>query len=122
MRNVRYPIFISSYYPKPPKGPAEDLPREGTALPEWKDILVEDVTISESPNSITVWALPDKPARGLVFRNIKASTGVGAFVFHADATFSNVQITPASGPVLQTFAANIKGLDGVPFQGEYKSK
>ena len=53
MKNVRYPIFITSYYPKTPKGPGEDFPAGSTPQnPQWTDITIEDVTITDSSNSI----------------------------------------------------------------------
>src|SRR5581483_5491542 len=61
MDNVRYPIYISSYYPKDPTGPAEDIPDKGNhKRPEWTDITIEDVTINGAKNSIIIWGLPDQ--------------------------------------------------------------
>jgi len=123
MKNVRFPIFIQSYYPKPPNGPSEDLPNNGqTKLPEWTDVLIEDVTITDCRNSINIWGLPDKKIEGITLRNVKASAQAGAIVFHADATFSNVEITPASGPALQIHDAKVTGMEGVAFEGAYKAK
>jgi polygalacturonase len=122
MKKVRYPIYLTSYYPKTPNSPADDLPVEGSHLPEWRDILIEKVTVADCPNSIIIWGLPKKRVEGLVLKNVKIAAERGAVVFHANATFSGVEITPASGPALQTYNADVKGMESVPFQGEFKAK
>lgn len=115
MKNVRYPIFITSYYPKPPAGPAMELPSKNAGKPPvWRDITIENVTITDSKNSIVVWGLPDQPVTGVTFKNIKATTLAGARIFHAkNVVFSDVTITPAAGPVLEMFDAAVSGLEGV---------
>lgn len=120
MNNVRFPIHITSYYPKTPVGPALDQPANGAALPPvWRDIEIENVTISDSKNSIVLWGLPDQPIERVTMRNIKASAQLGAHVFHAkDIVFSGVRITPAEGPALRIFDAEVKGMEGVPTPGD----
>lgn len=122
MKKVRYPIYLTSYYPKTPKSPADDPPVEGTNLPEWRDILIENVTVTDCPNSIIIWGLPKKRVEGLTLKNVKIAAERGAVVFHANATFSGVEITPASGPALQTYNADVQGMESVPFQGEFKAR
>lgn len=123
MNNVRYPIYISSYYPKDPKNPAEDIPANGNSkLPEWTDIQIENVTITGAKNSVIIWGLPDRRIEGITLKNIKASAAQGAVVFHADANLSGVEITPASGPALQTYDAKVSGMEGVLFEGTFKPK
>jgi polygalacturonase len=123
MRNVKFPIYITSYYPKTPKGPAEDLsPPTNAKNPEWTDITIENVTVTDSPNSIILWGLPDRPITNIFLKNVKASTSQGAVVFHSEVTFAGVKLTPGSGPSLQTFNAKVVGMDGVPFNGNFKAK
>mgnify|MGYP000001587730 CR=1 FL=1 len=115
MKNVRYPIMITSYYPKLPAGPAQDLASDKSGrTPVWRDISIEDVAITGSQNSIILWGLPDQPIAGVRFKNIKAATQLGARVFHAkDVDFSNVEIVPAAGPALEVFDAAVTGMAGV---------
>ena len=115
MNNVRYPIMITSYYPKLPAGPAQDLASDKSGrTPVWRDISIEDVAITGSQNSIILWGLPDQPIAGVRFKNIKAATQLGARVFHAkDVDFSNVEIVPAAGPALEVFDAAVTGMAGV---------
>jgi polygalacturonase len=112
MKNVRYPVWITSYYPKPPVQPSKDQPTEGKSLnPVWRDISIENLIVTESPNSILLWGLPDEPIDGVTFKNAKISAESGAFVFHAkNIGFANVSIQPATGPALRHFDAEIQGL------------
>ena len=120
MRNVRNPIFISSYYPREPLGPAQDLPANGASQnPVWRDIEISDVTISDCKNSIILWGLPDEPITRLTLKNIKVSAAVGARVFHAkDISFSGVEITPVKGSALEVFDAMVNGMTGTQTTGE----
>jgi polygalacturonase len=123
MKNVKYPIYITSYYPQTPKGPGEDLPPgSNSKIPEWTDITIEDVTISDSPNSIILWGLSDKPITNLTLKNVKASCEQGAVAFHTQATFSGVAMKPKTGPPLQVFNAKVTGMESIPFKGNFKAK
>ncbi len=112
MKGVRYPIFLSSYYPKEPAHPSADLPRRGMKNdPVWRDIEIRDVEITDSRNSIILWGLPDEPIRNVRFENITASAEVGALVYHAEGiSFSDVAIHPEDGPALRVFEAKLRGL------------
>ena len=112
MKNVRYPVWITSYYPKPPAHPSMDQPTEGKSLnPVWCDISIENLTVTDSPNSILLWGLPDEPIDGVTFSNTKISAKTGALVFHAkNIGFANVSIHPAAGPAIRHFDAEIQGL------------
>jgi polygalacturonase len=123
MNNVKYPIYLTSYYPQTPKSPGEDLPPgSNSKIPDWTDITIEDVTITDCPNSIILWGLSDKPITNLTLKNVKASCDQGAVVFHSQATFSGVVVTPKSGPALRLFNAKVTGMAGVPFEGNFKAK
>lgn len=121
MKNVKYPVFISSYYPKEPAGPAADLPANGASKnPVWKDIEISDVRISDCKNSIILWGLPDEPIRSVSLKNVTVSAQVGAMVFHAkDIALSGVRITPAEGPELQTFDSQVTGMKASGISGEH---
>ncbi|MCB1132176.1 MAG: glycoside hydrolase family 28 protein [Verrucomicrobiae bacterium] len=114
MKHVRYPVFLSSYYPKEPAHPSKDLPKRGLKMtPVWRDIEIRDVEISDSRNSIIVWGLPDEPIRNVRFDKVTVSADVGARVYHADGvSFENVAIHPADGPALRVHDATVRGLKG----------
>ncbi|WP_052573013.1 glycosyl hydrolase family 28 protein [Haloferula sp. BvORR071] len=114
MNKVRFPVSITSYYPKPPDHPSRDLSTEGARLnPVWRDISIENLTATDSKNSIIVWGLPDAPVRDLSLKHVRISAAAGALVFHGRGiSFADVEIHPASGPALRHFDAEIQGLIG----------
>ena len=120
MRDVRFPIHITSYYPKPPSNPSEDLPFDGQKQnPVWRDIVIEDVTMTNCRNSIVLWGLPDEPIRNVMFKNVSVSAKTGAKIYHAEGiTFANSTITPESGPALRVYKAKVEGMAGVEETGQ----
>lgn len=114
MKNVRFPVSITSYYPKPPAHPSQDQPAKGHALnPVWRDISIENLGVTDSKNSIILWGLPDEPVTALKMKNVTMATQAGALVFHAKGIeFSNVVIRPEKGPVLRCYDAVVQGLEG----------
>ena len=112
MKNVRYPVWITSYYPKPPAHPSMDLPFSGRSLnPVWRDISIENLTSTGSPNSILLWGLPDEPIDGVTLKNAKFASAAGALVFHAkDIGFDEVSIDSGALPAVRHFDAEIQGL------------
>jgi polygalacturonase len=114
MKNVRFPVSITSYYPKPPAHPSQDQPAQGNAFnPVWRDISIENLKVTDSKNSIILWGLPDEPVTGVKMKNVTMATQAGSLVFHAKGIeFSNVALRPAKGPVLRYHDARIQGLEG----------
>lgn len=115
LRGVRYPIHITSYYPKPPANPSMDLPVGGAKHnPVWRNIVIEDAIITNCPNSIVLWGLPDEPIRDVSFHNLKVSAKSGARIYHAQGvSFTDSSITPESGPPLRIHKSVVEGIAGV---------
>lgn len=109
MKNVRYPVFITSYYPKPPAHPSQDKPHQGKAqMPVWRDISIDGVEAVGCQNSIILWGLPDEPIRGVSMRNVNMAAKAEALVFHAnDIRFTNVNIASP----LRTYRAQVTGMN-----------
>lgn len=122
MKGVRYPIVITSWYPKWPKNPAEAQPGTGSNLPHYSDILIEDVTLTACRNGPVIYGMPNHPITRVTVRRLKADVLQGGVVFFADAAYEDCEIRAASGPPLQGFRATIRGLDVLPFSGDYKAK
>ena len=118
IKGARYPVFISSYYPKEPKTPDQDVSYErNDSRPRWENILIENISVSDSQNSIILWGLPELPINGVTIRNATFVTQTGARVFHAKAVaFDNVSITPEKQPPLTLYRADVKGMSGMEFQ------
>jgi polygalacturonase len=122
MTGVRYPIVITSWYPKWPRNPAQAEPATGSSLPRYADILIENVTLSDCKNGPVIYGMPNLPIERVTIRNLKASVLQGGIVFFADATLENCQILPEKGPPLQAFQATVRGAEAPAFSGEYKAK
>ena len=122
MTGVRYPIVITSWYPKWPRNPAQAEPATGASLPRYADILIENVTLTDCKNGPVIYGMPNLPIERVTIRNLKASVLQGGIVFFADATLENCQILPEKGPPLQAFQATVRGAEAPAFSGEYKAK
>jgi len=112
VKNVGKPVFISSYYPKEPKTPGLDKTTAADATaakPQWRNILIENLAVTDSPNSIIIWGIPELPITGVTIRNATFATQEGAVVNNAaKILFDNVRITSAKTPPLRTFQANVE--------------
>jgi polygalacturonase len=118
MRNVRYPIYISSYYPREPAGPAEDLPVKGNRVPVWQDITIRDLTATGAKTATILWGLPDAPISGVTYQNVHIAAQDGALLFHAkDISFLDAEFKVPAGPSLQLYDATVTGMQGVLFSG-----
>jgi len=113
MKGVKYPIFISSYYPKEPKDPADDAPQAvGPLTPVWRNIRIENTTITDAKNSIIVWGVPELPISDITMSNVAISSETGVTIYNATGIrFANSKIDVAKGPRLTTYQAQVEGMD-----------
>jgi polygalacturonase len=120
MKDVKYPIFISSYYPKEPKNPTDDSPRAiGPLTPIWRNIKIENATITDAKESVIIWGVPELPISDITLKNVKVSAENGMRVFNAkNIRFAESEIEVKSGPKLTTYQAQVEGVEGVPFQAK----
>jgi polygalacturonase len=86
VKGAKYPVFISSYYPKEPKSPELDAGTSAPAetKPRWKNILIENLTVTDSQNSIILWGLPELPLDSITIRNAKISAKESAIIYNAE--------------------------------------
>jgi len=112
MTNVRWPIFISSYYPELPDNPKNDLPRPVLEMtPIWKNISLKNVNISNCPNSIIIWGLPEMHVKNVTFEDCDIEANKGARIYFADnVKFKNSTLNNEEGDKLTTYEADVSGL------------
>jgi len=116
MKNVKNPIYLTSYYPSTPKRPDEDKGEPvGATTPEWRNITIENGTLTDCLNSVIIWGLPERPMLGIKLRNLNITAERGAVVYHArDIRFDHVQMRAAKGAALTTFDAQVEGITATP--------
>lgn len=74
IKNVRWPVFISSYYPKEPQRPGMDSAQALTAeTPIWKDIVLKNIKITNAETALLLWGLPEQSIEGVRFDNVTIS-------------------------------------------------
>lgn len=113
MKNVKVPIFITSYYPKAPDDPAQDPAQPVNSLtPIWRSIRISNVTSTNSPTAGQIIGLPEMPVSDIVLTNVKIAADKGLQVINAKGVkFVNSQITPKTGPPLLAQVADVTGLN-----------
>lgn len=100
MRGVKNPVFISSYYPREPRRPGDDEAKPVTeTTPRWDRILIENLKVTESQNSLILWGLPELPLGLITLRNASFESRNGAKLYYAPTvTLDRVTVSPESGP------------------------
>jgi polygalacturonase len=116
MKNVRNPIYLTSYYPKEPARPDDDAGGSVDArTPRWRNITVEDGKFVDCTSAVIIWGLPEEPVRSVTLRNIEITAERGAAVYHAKGIrFENVKIKAEKGAPLTTVDAEVEGMIAVP--------
>jgi polygalacturonase len=112
IKNSRYPIFISEYYPKEPKTPQEDVVAvAGDREPVYKDILLKNIKVSNCQQGMLVWGVPESPIQHLRFENVSISAKKGAIIYNTlNAEFIGSEINAEAGEKLTIYNAGVTGL------------
>jgi polygalacturonase len=114
MTNVPNPIYITSYYPSLPSSASSDPAQAVTSTtPNWKHIVLQNITITGSTNAGILWGLPELYISDIVFDNVKISATKGMVAnFVTGAVFKNgSSITVSSGNAITTYKASITGIN-----------
>jgi hypothetical protein len=112
MTNVRYPIYISSYYPKTPAAPQDDPAQAVTSTtPQWKSIELNNISILDCPNSVLIWGVPEMDVDSVQFDHVNISATSGMQIYFArNISFKDCSINIESGPQLKTYQSEVSGL------------
>ncbi len=115
MRNVKVPIFITSYYPNntTPKEPGKDSPKAvNEKTPIWRNIRISNVTIESCPEAGRIFGLPEMPVSDLTLTNVTIKADKGLRLANAkNVTFKDSPITAAKGPAIFVDNAEVSGID-----------
>jgi polygalacturonase len=125
MKNVRRPFDINMRYDgnanvQTDVGPRDadpDDPRQTTAIPNFHDIHITNLTVTRSPMAGRIVGIPESMPYDVTFTNVKFQTVRGFFVQDAKGiTFENAQIDAAVGEPLVTMNASVT-FNGSPKTG-----
>jgi pectin methylesterase-like acyl-CoA thioesterase len=118
MNNVPNPISITSYYPKTPAKPGDDSAQPVDAqTPVWKNILIENTTITNAGNAMTIWGLPECPVSRVKLQNVSIAAARGAKIINAkQVDLTGAQINCQQGPPLMVFNTEVEGIKGTPLE------
>lgn len=97
MKNVKNAIIISEYYPKilPPDGEtAQPITR---LTPHFHDIVIENVTVTDSASLGAIVGLPESRVTGVVLRNVKLSAKQGLTIGYAQVSGTGVVVNAQEG-------------------------
>lgn len=112
MNHVKWPVFISAYYPKEPVAPEADTAQPiDKTTPVFRNISLENITIQNAGDAVKIWGIPESPISGIRFSNVKIEAKKGAQIYYAeDISFEQSGIRVAEGERLKTYHASVTGL------------
>jgi len=113
MKNVKVAILITSYYPRIPESPRDDPAQPaGPTTPIWRNIRIINVTSVGGKQAGRIIGLPEMPIQDIVLDHVNLSAQTGLQIVHAKGIqFVDSHVTAANGPVLDSYDAEISGLD-----------
>ena len=116
MRNVRYPISLTSYYPENtlPKSAADDPARPVTpTTPAWRHVVIRHLTATGGPAAGRLVGLPEMPVTGVELDHCTITAAHGLDLWNAaNVRFTDTTITAAHGPAVDAqHAADWTGID-----------
>jgi polygalacturonase len=97
MEDVKTAILVTEYYPHP--APEGEVPAEpvGRLTPKFHDIMIENVTATNSESAGTIVGLPESPVLGLTLKNVNLSAKTGLSIAYATVMMDGVNITAETG-------------------------
>lgn len=118
MTGVKYPIYITSYYPErtAPKSADGDPPQPVSAsTPIWRHIVIRNVTSTDSPFAGRVIGLAEMPISDVLLDNVHITAAAGLDLWNVkNVRFTNSSITAQKGDALnEQLATEVSGIDPV---------
>jgi polygalacturonase len=115
MNNVKFPIYISSYFPTIPKTAAADKARPVLdSTPIWKNIRISNFTANGAMNAGSVVGLPEEPVDGVTFTNLNISAGKAMDILHAKGVvFVTSHIAVDKGKPVSVRDSEVTGVEAL---------
>ncbi len=108
IKNVKYGLIISEYYPKVFPQPGEKPQPLGRLTPHFHNITVENVTITNAKIAGAIVGLPEVPMPGIELNNVSISAQKGMVIGYAEVSGKNFHVVAQDGPgMTQTTGAKL---------------
>jgi polygalacturonase len=117
MNNVKYPFYITSWYPKEPYPASAQVAGTVTSTtPAWKNILFKNMTITNSTYGGIIYGLPEMYVKNIVFDNVQIrTTSTGLVTNFVDGLVfkncSSITVPSGKGNAIIPYAATISGIN-----------
>lgn len=115
MNNVKYPFYITSWYPKEPYPASAQVAATVTSTtPAWNNITFKNITVTNSTYAGIIYGLPEMYINNVVFDNVHiTSNGQGLITNYINGlVFKNCSsIKVSSGNAIIPYAATISGIN-----------
>jgi polygalacturonase len=115
MKNVKYAIRIIDYYPErtAPKDPStEKMEKVTDTTPINKNIMIRNVTATDSQYAGQIWGLPEAPITDVTLSNVTISADKPLQINYAKGIrFIDSKINVKEGKPLATYSAEVTGLE-----------
>jgi polygalacturonase len=118
MKNVKYPFYITCWYPKEPTDDPSTLTAGAVTAttPTWKNISFKNITVTNSVYAGIIFGLPESYVNNVVFDNVKieatkkgmVTNFVNGLVFKNN---SSITIPSDRGDAVLNYAATISGIN-----------
>ena len=101
MKDVKYPLVISEYYPRIlPAGGAVATAPVTRLTPHFHNILIENVSATGAEMAGAIDGLPEAPITDVVLQNVNLSADKGLTIGYATVTGQSVKVTAAQGDAI----------------------
>lgn len=117
MNKVKYPFYITSWYPKEPYPASIQVDSAVTSLtPSWNNITFKNITVSNATYAGIIYGLPEQYVNNVVFDNVKIEAVTQGLVanFVNGLQFincSSITLPNGAGNAIVPFAATITGIN-----------
>lgn len=113
---VKNPIYITSYYPKTPKNPADDPAVPITPkTPLWENVVIRNVKISGGERAGIIWGVPEQPIADLILDNVVIEAEKSFIINHAKGVkfMNGSSIKVSDREAITIYEATFSGIDTV---------
>jgi polygalacturonase len=112
IKNVKWPIFISMYYPKEPKYISEEVVEPfAQATPVYKNIKLINVNATNAEVAIKMWGLPESVIENISMTNVNIDAGKGAELYNVkNLIFEKSTINVSTGEKIKIHNTTYTGL------------